>query len=136
MRGYTFHRHVMWCSCAALLIAGAIAVSGSCASAQEADTANAAFNKCLACHSVGAQAQHKNGPQLNGISGKPAGGTIGFVYSEAFQAAMTAGLVWSDENLDKFLTDPVAFIPGSRMAWAVPDPAERSAIITYLKTLP
>ena len=136
MRGYTFHRHAMWCRSAVLLMAGAMALQGSSADAQEANTLAAAFTKCLACHSVGPQAQQKNGPQLNGISGKPAGGTIGFVYSEAFQAAMTAGLVWSDENLDKFLADPNAFIPGSRMAWAVPDAAERGAIITYMKTLP
>lgn len=136
MRGYTCHRHVMWCSSALVLIAGAMAFNGSCADAQEAGTASAAFNKCLACHSVDPQAQHKNGPQLSGVSGKPAGGTVRFVYSEAFQAAMTAGLVWSDENLDRFLADPNAFIPGSRMAWAVPDPAERAAIITHLKTLP
>ena len=54
----------------------------------------------------------------------------------AFQAAKATGLVWSDGNLDKYLTDPIAFMPGSHMAWAVPDTAQRHAIIAYLKTLP
>lgn len=95
-----------------------------------------AFASCLACHAVGDGALNKNGPVLNGVAGKPVGSATGFVYSEAFQAAKTAGLVWSDENLDKYLADPAGFIPGSRMAWAVPDAAQRLAIIAYLKTRP
>jgi len=96
----------------------------------------AALAKCAACHGMGPGAQNKNGPSLNGIAGKPVAGAVGFTYSEAFQAARASGLLWTDENLDKYLADPINFLPGSRMAWAVKDGATRAAIITYLKTLP
>ena len=94
------------------------------------------FTPCLACHAVGPGASNKNGPVLNGVAGKPAGAVNGFTYSEALQTARAAGLVWSDENLDRWLADPAGFLPGGRMAWLVPDATERQAIITYLKTLP
>lgn len=101
-----------------------------------ADDGQAAFATCLACHSVGPNAQHKNGPVLNGVAGKPAGSASDFVYSEALQTAKVGGLIWTDDNLDKYLADPITFIPGGRMAWTVPDAAQRQALIAYLKTLP
>ena len=94
------------------------------------------FAPCLACHAIGPGAANKNGPVLNGVPGKSAGAASGFTYSEAFRTARAAGLVWSDENLDKFLANPAGFMPGSHMAWLVPDATERYAIISYLKTLP
>lgn len=121
----------------AMTLAAASAVPASTgAVAQDTSSGQAAFATCLACHAVGAGAQHKNGPVLNGIAGKPVASAAGFTYSDAFQAAKATGLVWSEENLDKYLTDPIAFMPGSHMAWAVPDATQRHAIIAYLKTLP
>lgn len=119
----------------ALAVACAVYASHS-AEAQDASIGRAALDKCLACHAVGAGAEHKNGPVLNGIAGKPVASAAGFTYSDAFQAAKASGLSWTDENLDKYLADPIAFMPGSHMAWAVPDAAQRQAIIAYLKTLP
>ena len=119
----------------AMAVASALCLSNG-AEAQDASIGQAAFATCLACHAVGAGAEHKNGPVLNGIAGKPAASAAGFTYSDAFQAAKAAGLRWTDENLDKYLADPIAFMPGSHMAWAVPDAAQRQAIIAYLKTLP
>ena len=118
-----------------LATSSAVCVSNG-AEAQDASIGQTAFATCLACHAVGAGAEHKNGPVLNGIAGKPAGSAAGFTYSDAFQAAKATGLVWSEDNLDKYLADPIAFMPGSHMAWAVPDAAQRHAIIAYLKTLP
>ncbi len=106
------------------------------AQAQDTSGGGTAFAKCLACHAVGAGARHLNGPVLNGVAGKLVGSSAGFTYSEAFQTANASGLLWTDDNLDKYLADPMTFMPGSRMAWAVPDEAERRAIIKYLKTLP
>jgi cytochrome c len=114
-------------------IAAGFQLLSSAAIAQDAGPP--AFSKCLACHAIGAEAQNKNGPVLNGVAAKPVASVDGFVYSEAFQAAKAAGLVWTDENLDKYLADPIGFMPGSRMAWAVQDAGERAAIIAYLKTL-
>lgn len=115
----------------ALAMGSAIALSGTAA----AQSAPPAFAKCLACHAVGEGAQNKTGPVLNGVAGKAAGSAQGFTYSDAFQAAAAASLVWTDTNLDKYLSDPISFMPGSRMAWAVADDTERAAIIAFLKTL-
>ncbi len=50
--------------------------------------------------------------------------------------AVDAGLVWTEENLDSYLTNPKAFIPGNRMAFAgIKVDEERWALIEYLKTL-
>lgn len=122
--------------CAAVLAGMALIVGGPAAMAQDTSLGAQAFNACLACHAVGPAAQNKTGPVLNGISGKPAGVAADFAYSEAFKTAKASGLVWSDENLDAYLTDPATFVPGSRMAWAVPVEAQRRAIIAYLKSLP
>lgn len=122
-------------SLAAIAMVAAVSL-GRDAPAWAQDAGGPAFAKCLACHAVGTGAANKNGPVLNGVAGKPAGSASGFAYSEAFRDAQAAGLVWTDENLDRYLTDPIAFMPGGHMAWAVPDAAERRAIIAYLKTLP
>jgi cytochrome c len=47
------------------------------------------------------------------------------------------GWVWTEENIDKWISDPKAMIPDSPMALAfpgVPDAGERADIIAYLKT--
>ena len=47
------------------------------------------------------------------------------------------GWVWTEENIDKWITDPKALIPDFPMALAfqgVPDAGERADIIAYLKT--
>jgi cytochrome c2 len=36
--------------------------------------------------------------------------------------------------LDKYLTDPKAMVPGSPMALALPDVADRANVIAYMKT--
>ena len=50
-----------------------IAVAGAVpASAQDAGKGQLVFNKCRACHAVGAAARNKAGPQLNGVVGRKA----------------------------------------------------------------
>ena len=46
------------------------------------------------------------------------------------------GLVWTTENLDTYLTQPKAMVPGGSMAFAgVKDDAKRADLIEYLGTL-
>lgn len=74
------------------------------------------------------------GPSLYGVYGTRAGD---YPPGYAFTADLKkSGLVWNDATLDKWLTNPVAMVPGTRMGYAgQPDPAKRAAIIAYLKTL-
>jgi cytochrome c len=54
-----------------------------------------------------------------------------------FSAGMKAkGGTWTDEDLNQFLTNPKAFVPGTAMGFAgIPKESERADVIAYLHTL-
>lgn len=89
------------------------------------------FMRCIACHAVTPTAGAKMGPNLAGVVGRKAGAAAGFKYSAAMKKA---NLKWDDATLDKWLAKPSTLVPGTSMAFAgVPNPAERAAVIAYLK---
>lgn len=91
-----------------------------------------AFATCRACHAV-APGPSMIGPSLFGVYGRKAGAVPGFAYSAAFKKLKVS---WNDATLDKWLTNPMTMAPGTRMAYpGVADPAQRKAVIAYLKTL-
>lgn len=91
------------------------------------------FKKCRACHDVGEGARNKVGPILNGIIGRKSGTIEGFAYSDANKAAGTGGLVWTEEQMFKYLENPRAFMPGNKMAFAgLSDEQDRRDVIAYL----
>ena len=83
--------------------------------------------RCTGCHSLDA---NRVGPSHRGVVGRKAGSVAGFAYSPAVKAA---DLVWTEDNLDRWLTDPQAVIPGQRMNVRIGDAAVRAAIIAFLK---
>jgi cytochrome c len=92
----------------------------------------AAFANCVACHTVDRDAPNVVGPNLFGIVGKTAGEVAGFAYSDALKAS---GIVWTAAELDSFIANPTAKIPGTTMvAGAISDPAKRQAVIAYLES--
>lgn len=94
------------------------------------------FKKCKICHQVGPEAKNTVGPIQNGLVGRKAASVEGFKYSEAMTEAAAKGMVWTEENLDKYLADPKNFIPKNKMAFVgLPDAADRADVIAYLKTL-
>jgi cytochrome c len=98
------------------------------ASTADADRGKTIFEKrCTGCHAL---AIDKEGPRLGGIFGRAAGSVATFTYSDAVKKS---GVTWDAAALDKWLTDPDAFISDSNMAFRVVDASERSAIIAYLK---
>lgn len=89
------------------------------------------FLKCRACHALDADAPAGLGPHLEGIFGRPAGAVEGFAYSETLQET---SLIWTARNLDRWLAEPRAFLPGSTMAFVgVRDPKDRADLIAYLR---
>lgn len=61
--------------------------------------------------------------------GRRAGSVPGFDYSPAVKQS---GVRWTAENLDRWLADPQAFIPGQKMGYQVPDCAARRDLIAFL----
>jgi cytochrome c len=88
------------------------------------------FKQCAVCHSVQADVTLV-GPSLHELFGRKAAGIDSFTYSNAFYGADFA---WDEDHLAKFVTDPRAMIPGTKMQTAgIKDPAQIADLIAYLK---
>jgi cytochrome c len=85
------------------------------------------YQGCQDCHSI-----EKNdvGPMHKGVVGRTAGTVPGYNYSPALR---NAKIVWTEENLDKWLTDPQQLVPGTKMFYEVQNPQDRADLIAFLK---
>jgi cytochrome c len=93
--------------------------------------ANAA-KKCAACHTFGKGEPNRVGPNLYGVVGRPKGTEGGFDYSAAMKGK---GGNWTVEDLNTYLTNPKAFVPGTKMTFAgVPRGSERADVIAFLNS--
>lgn len=115
------------------LYAAAAAMLFACdAFAQDVTHGKALYEACAPCHGTAA-ASTELGPTLIGIIGRTAGAREDFRYSRALR---NAKIVWNEPALDAFITDPQAFIVGTRMPFAgISDKSERADLISYLRTL-
>lgn len=95
-----------------------------------------AFKKCLACHTVKPDAPNKVGPNLHDVVGRKTASMEGFAYSEVMKKMGEEGHIWTPEELDKFIENPKAFAPGTKMAFAgIKKPEERADLVAYLVSL-
>lgn len=113
-----------------VLAAGLMMVLPTIASAADVANGENVFKKCKACH--GTDGKNKVGPHLNGVTGRKAGMVEGFKYSDAMK---NSGITWNEAELDKYLKDPKADIPGNKMVFVgIKDDADRADLIAYLAT--
>jgi cytochrome c len=98
--------------------------------AAAADDRPAQFSVCSACHTADPAGGHRVGPNLAGVVGSKAASKEGYSYSEALKGS---GITWTQDNLMRFIENPQAVVPGSKMVMRGPkDPAARKEIVDYL----
>jgi cytochrome c len=118
-------------------VAAIFVMSAGSAFAQAGDAAKGeqVFKQCRVCHAVGPGAKSGVGPAQNNVVGAKAGSRPGYNYSEAMKKAGEGGLVWNEENLDKYLENPRGVVQGTKMAFAgLKKKEDRDNVIAYLKT--
>jgi cytochrome c len=84
------------------------------------------YQICSSCHSID---ENDVGPKHRGIVGRHAAAIPDYVYSSALKRA---DIVWNQQSLDRWLTNPQALVPGSRMFFSVVSAQTRADIIAYL----
>ena len=82
---------------------------------------------CMSCHSID---YNGVGPAHKGVFGRKAGGRADYSYSPAVKSS---SIIWTEQTLDKWLTNPEKLIPGQKMGFMVPDAKDRADLIAYLK---
>jgi cytochrome c len=89
------------------------------------------FLNCNGCHSVSADAAPLLGPHLEGIVGRKAAAVDGFEYTAALREL---DMVWSEEELDRWLQQPQALIDDLCVPFrGMRKPEDRQALIEWLK---
>ena len=79
--------------------------------------------RCGGCHALD---RDKEGPQLHGVYGRKAGSVESFQYSDALKKSK---IVWTEETLERWLTDTEKLVPDNDMtfAWKSPRSAGQSS---------
>jgi len=85
--------------------------------------------RCVGCHALTA---NREGPRLQGVFGRAAGSVADYAYSPSLKKAH---ITWDDSTLDKWLTDPDAFVPGNNMDFLVSKSQDRKDLIAYLRSI-
>ena len=125
------------------VFAAQVMAGAAIASEGDAVKGKKVFKKCSSCHMVGEGAKNKVGPYLTGIVGRAAGTIEKFKYGKSLAAAGEAGLVWTEEELFEYLTDPRKYLRAkledkkakSKMACKLKKEQDRLDVIAYLKTI-
>jgi cytochrome c len=99
-----------------------------------AEKGQAVAKQCGACHTFEKGGPNRVGPNLYDIVGHERGtGRNGFNFSSAMK---TKGGKWTYDELNKFLTNPRSYIPGTNMTFAgLSRDSQRADVIAYLRSL-
>ncbi|MBV9726408.1 MAG: c-type cytochrome [Gammaproteobacteria bacterium] len=112
---------------AVLACAPLLADPGTSPLAGDPQRGKALYQACSGCHSID---DDDIGPRHRGVVGRRAGSVAEYAYSPALKAS---GLTWDAATLDRWLTNPQALVPGTKMYFSLADPQQRADIIAYLQ---
>jgi cytochrome c len=85
------------------------------------------YDACQDCHSLD---ENDVGPRHRGVFGRKSASLDDYRYSEALK---NLNIVWNEETLDRWLTDPQAMAPGAKMRFRLPDAQDRADVIAFLR---
>ncbi len=85
------------------------------------------YQACEACHSID---DNDIGPKHRGVVGRHAGSISDYAYSDALKKS---GITWDEAALDRWLSDPSAMVPGTKMFFKLDNAKNRADIIAFLK---
>ena len=86
--------------------------------------------KCSTCHSINEGGPNKQGPNLYNVIGRKSGQVKGFKYT---QANKNSGIIWNNQNMFDYLTNPKKYIKGTNMAFpGFKKEKDKLDIIAYL----
>jgi cytochrome c len=106
---------------AALLAARPASAGGDAARGEQL------YEACQDCHSLD---KNDVGPRHRGVFGRKAGSLPDYNYSAALKSS---NIVWDEETLDRWLTNPQTLVPGAKMYFHLANPQDRADIIAFLK---
>ena len=117
----------------AIVLAGLAVSLAACDSGPVVDEAAAARGKvvaqaCQTCHSFGSE--NKLGPNLEKVIGRTAGIAPGYDFSDAMR---TSGIVWTEDRLREFLRNPLALVPGTKMALSPLSEQDARDVVEFIK---
>src|SRR4051812_7615470 len=105
-------------------VLGSLCAPRHAAAAVDPEAGKVIFQQqCTVCHTAepndngGAQ-----GPSLQGVFGRKAGGDPSFGYTQALKDAK---VTWNEPSLKRFLAGPSQMVPGTAMAVSIADPQQR-----------
>jgi len=101
----------------------------------KADAAHGAevAKKCGLCHNFDKGGPNMIGPNLYGVLGRKVASHEGYDYSDALKAK---GGNWDYESINKMITNPGEYVPGTKMAIfpGLPDAKDRADVLAFLRT--
>ena len=90
----------------------------------------AKFALCRSCHAITKGGPNLTGPNLYGVFGTKAAAVPGFDFSDDMK---NSGFTWDAPTLDRWITDPRAALPQTKMTFVgVKDAKDRADIVAYV----
>ena len=95
------------------------------------DPGEVLFGECRDCHNFAEGAgPGRKAPNLWGVYGRTAATAPGWDYTPELRAS---GIVWTETTMEKWLRNPGALVPGTKMDFQVPNEEQRELVLEYMR---